>query len=129
MIIIILIITIIIVIIITMMMLPVIIAISTKLNTATIITNHNDNNNNNNKNDHIIIIIIILQIDIHDCNYISVCHTCNIITSFFLKATTKKNNDYRIGCSTSINFEKKNDLEEKEIEWLINYMYTKDTIT
>ena len=79
--------------IIMMMMLPVIIEISTKLNRATIITNHNDNNdndnnnnnnnnnNNENKNDHIIIIIIILQMYIHDFNYISLCHTCNIITS------------------------------------------------
>ena len=79
-------------------------------------------------------IIIKLQIDIHDFHYISLCHTCNIITSFFFKAFTKKkqnkkNNDSRIGCSTSINFEKKNYLKEKETEWLINYMNTKDTIT
>ena len=58
-------------------------------------------------------IIIELKIDIHDFHYISLCHTCNIITSFFFKAFTKKkkkkkkNNDSRIGCSTSINFEKK----------------------
>ena len=35
-------------------------------------------------------IIIKLQIDIHDFHYISLCHTCNIITSFFFKAFTKK---------------------------------------
>ena len=51
------------------------------------------------------------------------------MTSFFLKLPQKKNNDSRMGFSTSINFGKKNDLKEKETEWLINYMNTKDTIT
>ena len=37
-------------------------------------------------------IIIKLQIDIHDFHYISLCHTCNFITSFFFKAFTKKKN-------------------------------------
>ena len=52
------------------------------------------------------------------------------VQHFIFKSYLKKNNDYRIGCSTNINFEKKNDLKKKkEMEWLINYTITKDTIT
>ena len=80
-------------------------------------------------------IIIKLQIDIHDFHYISLCHTCNIITSFFFKSfTQKKNKKKRIMIPELVALrvlilKKKNYLKEKETEWLINYMNTKDTIT
>ena len=81
-------------------------------------------------------IIIKLQIDIHDFHYISLCHTCNIITSFFFKAFTKKKKKKKrimipelVALRVLILKKKKNDLKEKETEWLINYMNTKDTIT